>query len=909
MVPNKNIVLTLALTLMLFPATGNSIRRISTFEGLSNNSVFALHQDHLGHLWIGTTDGLNIWDGHSLEMFNPNDGKNFFAGNTILSIHSDGMDGIWLRTYYGIAHINTTTRHIRYYDSLTFAPYMTCGADGIPYVIGSDRFIYHLDEKSDSFIKSETEIPNPKERLKQMHRFGSDSLYCFTNKGIYLFKDLVLEKEIDIDIAFASATPEGNICYFASNKTMDIFAFDMKTTQISLYAEIGSSVPDNETYRALLPYKGSVLAGFNVSGVYIAPPNGKILTPTPIKQGIFPLLKDDLQDIVWVGTDGNGVINWQMNDLSIEEIRFSKLPVTVRMPIRSIMLDKNGTLWCGTKGDGIFTIRNFTPYMHLDGHNVQKVTTSNSSMTSNHVYSISKSENDTGLWIGSDGPGINFYSYAEKRIKVVPGSESLTKVHVIYQQDRTTLWISTHGRGVFKCRLEGAGTEQPSITSIERIKLPAPFSMHSNIFSMYAPNDSTIYFGSRGNGVARLNTKSDEAQILEAPADQGYASNDIYGMIQTDRLHFASGCGLLSYDLTSNRLVTVDEIPNRATHAILSDDNGNLWVSTNYGIISYNTKSRQTTTHNQHSGLYILEYADGAAYKDPKSDALFFGGVNGLTIIRNTSMNKADSVLYTPEINITHHVSNNTRTLLNGDLKLPYSPNSFGIHFSVVDNTNYSDYEFFYRILGLDKEWKSNGNDAIIHLPTLPPGKFTLEIRYHNNSNSYTSQPASLPITIIPPVYATWWAKTLYILITLGICAYYIRKFRTKYLNLKEELRISKALYGLDHSMIANMERIINDNLDNPELSVAFIADKMCISKQSLYRKLENAPDLKPQKLIREARMKAATEMMKTSKMTIDEIMYKVGYDNRSTFYKNFKEQYGVTPKEYRQGKSDNNTE
>jgi hypothetical protein len=48
--------------------------------------------------------------------------------------------------------------------------------------------------------------------------------------------------------------------------------------------------------------------------------------------------------------------------------------------------------------------------------------------------------------------------------------------------------------------------------------------------------------------VARLNTKSNEAQILEAPADQGYASNDIYGMVQTDKMHFASGCGLLSFD-------------------------------------------------------------------------------------------------------------------------------------------------------------------------------------------------------------------------------------------------------------------------------------------------------------------------------------------------------------------------
>ena len=66
MVANKNIVLTLALTLICSLAPGNNIRHISTYEGLSNNSVFSLHQDSLGHLWIGTTDGLNIWDGHSL---------------------------------------------------------------------------------------------------------------------------------------------------------------------------------------------------------------------------------------------------------------------------------------------------------------------------------------------------------------------------------------------------------------------------------------------------------------------------------------------------------------------------------------------------------------------------------------------------------------------------------------------------------------------------------------------------------------------------------------------------------------------------------------------------------------------------------------------------------------------------
>ncbi len=900
----------LILTVICIVAQGNSLRRISTAEGLSNNSIFSLHQDHLGHMWIGTTDGLNIWDGHSLEMFNPDDGKNFFAGNTIRDIHPDGNGGIWLRTYYGIAHINTTTREVKYYDSPSFAPYMTCDTDGRPYVIGADKHLYILDIQSDTFTRSETEIPSSQEHLKQLHSFGKDSLFCFTSKGIYLIRTnqndgtnadaLALERKIDTDIAFVSANPEGDICYFVSNNTKDIFAFNMKTLDISLYAEVGSSVPGNEVFRALLPYKGSVLAGFSVSGVYIAsPPNSRTLSPTPVKQGIFPLIKDNRQDIIWVGTDGNGVINWQMSDLSFEEIRYDQLPVTVHMPIRSIMLDRTGDLWCGTKGDGIFTIRNFTPYMHLNDRNVRKITTSNSALTSNHVYSISEDRKGVGLWIGSDGPGINYYSYSDRKIKTVTGSEPLTKVHVIHQQDDSTLWISTHGRGAFKCKLEGSGSENPRVVGIERIKIPKPFTKHANIFSMYAPDDSTIYFGSRGAGVACLNTRSNKSRILEIPTDHGYASNDIYGMAHTDRMHFASGCGLISYDEKGDSLEIVDEIPNRAIHAILSDSS-NLWISTNYGIIRHDTQSRRTTIHNQRSGLYTIEYSDGAAYKDPKSGALFFGGINGLTVIRNAQRHKEDSISYIPDINITHHISNNVHTLLQGDLKLPYSASSFGIRFSVVDNTNYSDYEFSYRILGLDKKWKSNGNDAIIHLPTLPPGKYTLEIRYHNKSNSYTSQPACLPITIIPPVYATWWAKTLYILLTLGICAYYIRRFRLKYLNLKEELRISKALYGIEHSMIANMYRIINDNIDNPELSPAFIADKMCVTTRVLYRKLEKAPHLKPQKLIKETRMKAAAEMLKNSKLTIDEIMYKVGYDNRSTFYKNFKEFYDCTPKEYR---------
>ena len=96
------------------------------------------------------------------------------------------------------------------------------------------------------------------------------------------------------------------------------------------------------------------------------------------------------------------------------------------------------------------------------------------------------------------------------------------------------------------------------------------------------------------------------------------------------------------------------------------------------------------------------------------------------------------------------------------------------------------------------------------------------------------------------------------------------------------------------------MKKIISENISNPDLTPTFIADKMCISVRVLYRRLGDAQHLKPQKLIKDSRMQIAADLLTQTKHTVDEIMFKVGYDNRSTFYKNFKECYGVTPKDYR---------
>ena len=772
----KRYILMAMVSVLPLLASANSIRTISSKEGLSNNAILSMYQDTIGHVWIGTTDGMNIWNGHTLEIFDPKDGKNFFSGNAIRGIWPDHSGSIWTITYYGVARISLSSREISYYCSFRDAQSMTCDRRGIAYVINSDNTFHFFHNKSGKFIQSHVKFLSDEEVCKRLIHYN-EYLYCFTDTHIYIIEirynegtdrlTPIVRSKIDWGCFYASPELVDGTC-FVINKDKDLYAFDLSTNRLSLYADIGESIPMQEKVRAILEYKDCLYIGISNSGVFKCMPGQKDLYATPITSSIFCMLKDSHQDIIWVGTDGEGVTRWNINNIHLEEVTYEKLPMSFKMPIRAIFLDKNGTLWCGTKGDGLFTIKGISPYMSLNDKNVSKLTSANSPLTSDTIYSFSESKD--GIWIGSVGPGINYYDYSDNKIKKVRGSEDINNIHVVCEQNDSTLWVATHGDGTYKCVIQRHKSNSPSVRIIKKIKFPAPFSDNEKIFSIHQQNDSIIWLGSRLSGVACINTSSSTISIVTMPTEKGYASNDIYSMTSvSDRLHFATGCGLANYNLTTGKCNVSSDIPNRTLHGILNDNNGNLWMSTNYGLICLNNKNRRSTRYNHNTGLEIVEYSDGACYRDPRSGDLFFGGINGYTIVRNAEAYSNDVPTYKPDIHITHHISNNVQKLIKDkSLSMPHNQSSFGIKFSVVDNINYSDYEFFYRIRGLNQDWISNGNNDIVYITNLVAGNHTLEIRYLNKANSYTSPVSTLSIKVIPPLYASWWAKLIYVLLGFG---------------------------------------------------------------------------------------------------------------------------------------------
>jgi Predicted periplasmic ligand-binding sensor domain len=102
-----------------------------------------------------------------------------------------------------------------------------------------------------------------------------------------------------------------------------------------------------------------------------------------------------------------------------------------------------------------------------------------------------------------------------------------------------------------------------------------------------------------------------------------------------------------------------------------------------------------------------------------------------------------------------------------------------------------------------------------------------------------------------------------------------------------------------EEDFLMRLDRIINENIANPELSVPFLAQELAISRSGLFAKAKELSGETPNKLINQARLNAAAKLLSEGKHTIGEICYMSGFSSPSYFSKSFVSQFGVTPHEW----------
>lgn len=790
----KHLTVFISLLIISGVYTKANIRILSSEDGLSNNAVYNICQDSLGVLYIGTLDGLNIWDGYRMERFRAADGRSYFEGNKIKHMFHTSPNIIFALTRHGLARINTETKDVLFMQD--FDPESVIGIDSREniFAISGDNKLYYIGKGGKAHILDGFTLEESDE-CERIIVSDSGIIHVFSDKGtwrITIDKSDRTPKILNVEnlniLHIYVSEPHCSRPTYTITEDLRLSVFNPESGEFTFISKFLPPVGHN-TNRI----KGVVRApqGYWINfwdQLFFLPDGDSALQATDIKHHSFTIVHDKYQPILWIGTDSQGLIGWSYQEPAIRSITYKDLPIPISMPTRCMYLDNDSqTLVFGTKGEGLLRIRNFSKAGKINKSDIDRFHAENSPLGDNSVYCITESVNQC-LLIGTEGYGINYMR--GNSLGVVTGSEKLYQIHQIAEQNESTLWVTTGRDHVFKCHMK-IRNGLPIISRIDTIDFRSTFKARTQIYDLAIQNDSIIWFGSKGHGCLCYNTTTKSSEIISFPKKYGVAINEVSQISNFNDLIFCTRNGIITRKSSDKSISVFEYCSPISAKASLKDSKGNLWVSTSTGIIVLDNNYNYLKSYGKYSGLSIPEYSDRACYRDDKSGTMFFGGTNGLTIIDEKINIRPNE--YNPPIYLTKYINGNeewpiAKVLNRERLKMEHSNSSFSLGFSSIDHINQNDYRFMYRLDGYDDQWRAI-EGRTISFSKLPPGSYTLRIKYINSVTEISSPERALPIRVSPPIYLSAVAYILYVLILAALVAWIIIWNKKKGIAEQEAIR------------------------------------------------------------------------------------------------------------------------
>lgn len=526
-------------------------------------------------------------------------------------------------------------------------------------------------------------------------------------------------------------------------------------------------------------HQGNFFISFSTDGVlWVGLDREKKYLPVDLglQVGVFCLESSTGQDIVWIGSDCQGVYTFWDDQYSIRSYDFNALNNKISHPVRAIYIDDNRNMWLGTKGDGLLRIPgmdDLNPRASLG--NGQLYTSSNSELCHNSVFAFCRSKRPI-LWIGTDD-GLNYFSYNDNRLHKIHTIPEVKFIHGIYEENDSILWMATLGLGVVKAKISGSAAN-PELKSIRFYALENGHPSANQFFSISIGNGGKLLFCNRGQGVYKI--ENDKLVAIPLKGEYGHNTvKDVFCAIQqNDILWLGTGNGMLKlWPEGEKHFFGVDDgFANNTIHDMLLAENNGLWVSTNNGIVRFNTETENGETFGKNYGLSVTEYSDGAAFKT--KNALIFGGINGLTFVTVHPTFVAPEP-FLPKISLLklsisgedvplqeYYKTSDTKHRL----ELASDENYFSITVGAPDFINAKNYLFYYTLDG--ENWINNASETSISFNGMNYGSYNLKVKYLNRSTGIESEPWTLKIVVRAPWYLSGFMKIVYLLLIVLAIGY-----------------------------------------------------------------------------------------------------------------------------------------
>ena len=808
----------------LFAYPNYSFKHYNINNGLSQNTVHAILQDNLGFMWFGTKDGLNRFDGKTFKTLKASPG-NELKDNVFHRIIQDKNNNIWIGTEESVYIYHTQIEKFERFK-LTTKDGLT--ADGIV----SDLI---MDNDGDIWIAIE-------EKGVFHYNVATKTLTNYaipTFPGGMMMISLCAGKDNDI-WAFPYNLPFVNI----NKETQKMSTFQLNDNP-RLLSELGEVWKvENDQYNQLLVASSTKgLVSINT----VNKTHKVLLGKDDFGQGIFVRSFERIDpSTIWVGSE-SGLYIYNSETGDFKNFRHNKsIPTSISdNAIYSIYKDNEGGIWVGSYFGGVdyysSSYNRFETYFPIYGVN---------NMRGSRVREFCAAP-DGNIWIGTEDDGLNLFDPKTEEFLPLPSplKSIYHNIHALCN-DGDYLWVGTFAHGInrynvktgeFVTFLSADKNENAKETNASAIfddrQISAftifkdrqnnlwfgnligvhTFNYQDNSFkpvevlkdayvqSIYEDTNGEIWIATFSKGLYRYNPDNKIWKIYLNYSDSLNRLNNKLNSVFEDsqnRLWLAtSGGGFYFFD-RKTELFTVynsqNGLPNDVVYQMQEDNQGNLWLSTNAGLSRFNPTTKAFTNYTVDNGLKTNQFNYKSSYKT-SDGKLYFGSIDGFVRFNPSDFSEktvVPSIVFTElEINnsiVTPQTKSSPlkKSILYTDtLILPYSRNSFKLHFSVLDNQNLNSGHFLYKLQGFDEDWiNANENQEIVY-SNLSPGKYKLIITNNGETDTDLSDNAKiLYIHIRPPFWLSTWAYLFYFcLLLVGVVGlyYYLRKKEARRRNIQ----------------------------------------------------------------------------------------------------------------------------
>lgn len=397
---------------------------------------------------------------------------------------------------------------------------------------------------------------------------------------------------------------------------------------------------------------------------------------------------------------------------------------------------------------------------------------------------------------------------------------------------------------------------------------------------------------------------------------------------------FATASGLLHLNPQTHHYrlyTTADGLPNNKCHAVIPDENGFLWVSSDNGIIQFEKSTGRLRVYYENDGFGLNEFNRLSYYKDTEG-RLYFGGINGGVSFHPREFTHAfDTIphvrLVVTECGLSGGGLEKTDLRAayenNGTIEIDPSYSFLQMRFVLTDYKQPKKILYRYRVD--DAQTWQEMKDGELQLAGLSYGAHTLHVEART-VNGFTAPELHIPLKVMWPFYLKWWFLMI-VFAVLGCGGWVVyKKYRPTVASrqtmkseppLIEEAALVNpvanpenpvdavekvpSLKQDDAAFLERLENLVMQHMSNSEFAAGALSKVIGISPSQLHRRISTLTGLSTGRYIYSVRLKEAMQQIVSTNMSISEIAYRTGFSDPAYFTRLFTKTYQHPPSYFRE--------